>query len=77
MDLAVLEFKVGEVVQCVDKGMFDNITIGKHYIIKEVSESVVLVDNDKGESSWESIQFFSKRPKIKVTKGHLKLIFFE
>lgn len=47
--MSVNKFKVGDVVKCVDKGIFNNLTIGKDYVVLDVSDDGgVWVENDKG-----------------------------
>ena len=42
-------FKVGDVVKCVDAaGVYNNLTIGKDYVLLDVSDGVLEVENDKG-----------------------------
>ena len=43
------KFKVGDVVKCVDAGGYNNITIGKDYVLLDVSDAGwIEVENDKG-----------------------------
>ena len=43
------KFKVGDVVKCVDAEVFNNLTIGKDYVLLDVSDGgKVKVENDKG-----------------------------
>ena len=45
----VNKFKVGDVVKCVDAGIFNNLTLGKGYVLLDVSDNgEVKVENDKG-----------------------------
>ena len=45
----VNKFKVGDVVKCVDNGIFNNLTLGKDYVLLDVSDNgEVKVENDKG-----------------------------
>ena len=48
--MSVNKFKVGDVVKCVDSGGFDYLTIGKDYVLLDVSDDGgdVEVKNDKG-----------------------------
>ena len=46
----VNKFKVGDVVKCVDAGVYNNLTIGKDYVLLDVSGGVVLImefENDR------------------------------
>mgnify|MGYP003605190618 CR=1 FL=1 len=43
------KFKVGDVVKCVDAGVYNNLTIGKDYVLLDVSGGgEIEVENDKG-----------------------------
>ena len=43
------KFKVGDVVKCVDSGVFINLTVGEEYLLVEVCDAeMVKVKNDKG-----------------------------
>ena len=43
------KFKVGDVVKCVDAEVFNNLTIGKDYVLLDVSDGgKIKVENDKG-----------------------------
>ena len=44
------KFKVGDVVKCVDTGIFNNLTTGKDYVLLDISKDgdIVKVENDKG-----------------------------
>lgn len=43
------KFKVGDVVKCVDAGIFNNLTLGKDYVLLDVSDDgEAKVENDKG-----------------------------
>lgn len=45
----VNKFKVGDVVKCVDSGIFNNLTTGKDYVLLDVSgDGEIKVENDKG-----------------------------
>lgn len=77
MASVVPEFKPGQIVQCIDKGLFDTLTVGKFYEVVKVSENVLLLRNDKGEMSWELVQFFANRARLKGQKKHLRLFSFE
>ena len=47
--MSVNKFKVGDVVKCVDAGIFNNLTTGKDYVLLDVSDDgEVEVKNDKG-----------------------------
>ena len=47
--MSVNKFKVGDVVKCVDAGIFNNLTTGKDYVLLGVSDDgEVEVKNDKG-----------------------------
>ena len=48
--MSVNKFKVGDVVKCVDSGIYNNLTAGKDYVLLDVSNdgSEVKVENDKG-----------------------------
>ena len=47
--MTVNKFKVGDVVKCVDSGFFNNLTIGKDYVLLGVSgDGEIKVENDKG-----------------------------
>ena len=47
--MSVNKFKVGDVVKCVDSGIFNNLTTGKGYVLLDVSgDGEVKVENDKG-----------------------------
>lgn len=47
--MSVNKFKVGDVVKCVDSGLFNNLTIGKDYMLLDVNfNGEVKVENDKG-----------------------------
>ncbi len=45
--MSVNKFKVGDVVKCVDKGTLNNLTVGKDYVLLNVSGEVE-VENDEG-----------------------------
>ena len=45
----VNKFKVGDVVKCVDAGVYNNLTTGKDYVLLDVSDDgEIMVENDKG-----------------------------
>ena len=48
--MSVNKFKVGDVVKCVDVGVCNNLTIGKDYMLLDVSDDgeMLEVENDKG-----------------------------
>ena len=47
--MSVNKFKVGDVVKCVDSGIFNSLTTGKDYVLLDVSDDgEVEVENDKG-----------------------------
>ena len=47
--MRVNKFKIGDVVKCVDVGVYTNLTTGKDYVLLDVSdEGMVEVKNDKG-----------------------------
>lgn len=51
--MSVNKFKVGDVVKCIDAGVFNNLTTGKDYVLLDVSDDVsddgiLKVENDKG-----------------------------
>ena len=47
--MSVNKFKVGDVVKCVDSGIYNNLTIGKDYVVLDVSDGGgVKVETDKG-----------------------------
>ena len=47
--MSVNKFKVGDVVKCVDSGVFNNLTIGKDYVLLRVGDyGDIKVENDKG-----------------------------
>lgn len=47
--MTVNKFKVGDVVKCVDSGIFNNLTTGKDYVLLDVSDDgEIKVENDKG-----------------------------
>ena len=46
------KFKVGDVVKCVDTGTFNNLTLGKDYVLLDVrNDGGVKVENDKNRAS--------------------------
>ena len=47
--MSVNKFKVGDVVKCIDAGIFNYLTLGKDYVLLDVSDDgEVKVENDKG-----------------------------
>ena len=47
--MSVNKFKVGDVVKCIDNEIFNNLTLGKDYVLLDVSDNgEVKVENDKG-----------------------------
>ena len=48
--MSVNKFKVGDVVKCVDSGIFNSLTTGKDYVLLDVSDNggEIKVENDKG-----------------------------
>ena len=47
--MSVNKFKVGDVVKCVDAGIFNNLTADKEYILLDVSDDgELMVEDDKG-----------------------------
>ena len=47
--MSVNKFKVGDVVKCVDAGVYNNLTAGKDYLLLDVSDDgEIKVENDKG-----------------------------
>ena len=51
--MSVNKFKVGDVVKCVDAGVYNNLTTGKDYMLLDVRDyGVVKVENDKGSCSY-------------------------
>ena len=47
------KFKEGDVVKCVDSGIFTSLTIGKDYVLLDVSDDGdIKVENDKGNYSY-------------------------
>ena len=45
----VNKFKVGDVVKCVDAGVYNNLTTGKDYVLLDASDDgEIKVENDKG-----------------------------
>ena len=45
----VNKFKVGDVVKCIDAGVYSNLTIGKDYVLLDVNgDDEIEVENDKG-----------------------------
>ena len=51
--MSVNKFKEGDVVKCVDAGVYNNLTTGKDYMLLDVRDyGVVKVENDKGSCSY-------------------------
>ena len=49
--MSVNKFKVGDVVKCVDAGIFNNLTLGKDYVLLDVSyDGNIMVESDVGDS---------------------------
>ena len=47
--MSVNKFKVDDVVKCIDAGVYNNPTIGKDYVLLDVSDAgFIKVENDKG-----------------------------
>ena len=47
--MSVNKFKVGDVVKCVDAGVYNNLTTGKDYVLLGVSDDGgIKVEDDKG-----------------------------
>ena len=47
--MSVNKFKVGDVVKCIDAGVFTNLTTGKDYVLLDVSDDGhIEVENDRG-----------------------------
>ena len=46
--MSVNKFKVGDVVKCIDVGVYSNLTIGKDYVVLDVRGGWIEVKNDKG-----------------------------
>ena len=47
--MSVNKFKVGDVVKCVDSGIYNNLTIGKDYVVLDVSDvGGIKVETDEG-----------------------------
>ena len=74
--MSVNKFKVGDVVKCVDSGIFNSLTTGKDYVLLGVSDNGdIKVENDKGscfyyyphhfELSESLSQIHHKPPKFK------------
>ena len=62
--MSVNKFKVGDVVKCVDAGIFNNLTTGKDYVLLDVSDDGMLkVENDKG------ICFYYYPHRFELSKG--------
>ena len=58
--MSVNKFKVGDVVKCVDSGIFNSITTGKDYVLLDVSDNggEIKVENDKGSCFYYSSYCF-------------------
>ena len=70
--MSVNKFKVGDVVKCVDTGTFNNLTLGKDYVLLDVrNDGGVKVENDKNRASlyysyrFELSESSPKTPKFK------------
>ena len=51
--MSVNKFKVGDVVKCVDSGVFNKLTIGKDYVLLDVNyDGMVMVENDVGYGNY-------------------------
>ena len=62
--MRVNKFKVGDVVKCVDSGIFNNLTIGKDYVLLDVSyDGLIEVENDKG------VCFYYYSYRFELSKG--------
>ena len=65
--MSVNKFKVGDVVKCVDSGIFNNLTIGKDYVLLDVSDDgddgEVEVEDDKGSC------FYCYSHRFELSKG--------
>ena len=61
--MSVNKFKVDDVVKCVDAGVCNNLTIGKEYVLIEVSDGMLEVENDKG------ICFYYYSHRFELSKG--------
>lgn len=46
--MSVNKFKVGDVVKCVDSGDYNNLSVGKEYVLIEIIYGMLEVENDKG-----------------------------
>ena len=46
--MSVNKFKVGDVVKCVNSGVLKNLTTGKDYVLLDVTDGGIKVENDKG-----------------------------
>ena len=62
--MSVNKFKVGDVVKCVDAGVYNSLTIGKDYVLLDVSDDgEIKVENDKGIN----VYYYSYR--FELSKG--------
>ena len=61
--MSVNKFKVDDVVKCVDSGIFNRLTIGKDYVLLDVSDGMLEVENDKG------ICFYYYPYRFELSKG--------
>ena len=46
--MSVNKFKVGDVVKCIDSGDYNNLSVGKEYVLIEVIYGMLEVENDEG-----------------------------
>lgn len=57
--MRVNKFKVGDVVKCVDAGIFNSLTTGKDYVLLDVSDAGnIKVEDDKGSCYYYSSDHF-------------------
>ena len=62
--MSVNKFKVGDVVKCIDSGIYDNLTIGKDYVVLDVSDvGGIKVEGDKGSC------FYCSSYRFELSKG--------
>ena len=62
--MSVNKFKVGDVVKCVDSGDFSNLTVGKDYVLLDVSDAgLIEVEDSKG------ICFYYYSYRFELSKG--------
>ena len=62
--MSVNKFKVGDVIKCVDSGIFNNLTTGKDYVLLDVSDDgEIKVENDVGRG----VYYYSYR--FELNKG--------